>query len=92
MKQVVPEYDLLGWYSTGKEVTTLDMKIHQQVMSFVESPIYLLVDLESDKPQTSDIPVTLYESELVVSPKSYSQQKVFSSSHFFYSVELFKTI
>jgi len=41
VKQVFKDLDFLGWYATGGPPTEVDVKIHQQICTFTESPIFL---------------------------------------------------
>ncbi|EGC37344.1 hypothetical protein DICPUDRAFT_150096 [Dictyostelium purpureum] len=61
-KKVFPNYDLLGWYSTGSEVSKDDILLHKQILEFNESPLYLMLDTVASK--NKDLPVYIYESEL----------------------------
>lgn len=40
-KQVFPELDFLGWYTTGDAPNSSDMKIHKQICEINESPVFL---------------------------------------------------
>ena len=40
-KQVFPELDFLGWYSSGDAPNESDMKIHKQIIEINESPLFL---------------------------------------------------
>jgi len=62
-KEVFPNGDLLGWYSTGSECKTSDLKIHQQLVPFNESPLYLLLDTVACS-VARELPISIYESEL----------------------------
>eukprot|EP01088_Endostelium_zonatum_P014081 TRINITY_DN294_c0_g3_i1.p1 TRINITY_DN294_c0_g3~~TRINITY_DN294_c0_g3_i1.p1 ORF type:complete len:313 (-),score=78.97 TRINITY_DN294_c0_g3_i1:79-1017(-) len=62
-KEVFPNGDLLGWYSTGSECKTSDLKIHQQFVAFNESPLYLLLDTVACA-VARELPIYIYESEL----------------------------
>lgn len=62
-KQVFPTYDLLGWYSTGSRVQTSDIHIHNQIMEFNESPLFLLLDPVASQ-ATRELPIFMYESQL----------------------------
>ncbi|KAM9944412.1 hypothetical protein ACTFIW_010553 [Dictyostelium discoideum] len=61
-KKVFPLYDLLGWYSTGSQVSKDDILLHKQISEHNESPLYLMLD--TDSPKSKDLPVIIYESEL----------------------------
>jgi len=40
---VYPTHDLMGWYSVGEEVLPTDLQIHQAMMAWNESPLFLLL-------------------------------------------------
>jgi len=64
-KKVFPTYDFLGWYSTGEGVQPQDIEVHKQVSEANESPLYLVLDpLACFKPNTKELPVHIFESEL----------------------------
>lgn len=58
-KQVFPELDFLGWYSSGEAPNESDMKLHKQVIEINESPLFLKLN-----PMTrhTGLPIKLYES------------------------------
>ena len=39
---------ILGWYSTGKNVKSQDLKIHQIFRKYTPNPYYLLVDVDPE--------------------------------------------
>jgi len=43
-KQVYSTCDFHGWYSTGGSVSESDVKIHSQVLGFIENPVFLKLD------------------------------------------------
>ncbi|CAG0903419.1 unnamed protein product [Cyprideis torosa] len=61
-KQVFPDLDVLGWYTTGTypEPSPVDLHVHKQVLARSENP--LLLKLVPMSAQHSDLPVTMYES------------------------------
>jgi len=64
-RKVFPTYDFLGWYSTGDAVLPSDIDVHKQISEFNESPLYLLLDtVACSRPNTKELPVHLFESEL----------------------------
>ncbi|EGG16755.1 Mov34/MPN/PAD-1 family protein [Cavenderia fasciculata] len=64
-KKVFATYDILGWYSTGSQVSQSDLLLHKQIMEFNESPLYLMLDTNAAFTQAyKDLPVIVYESEL----------------------------
>jgi len=68
-KQVFPNYDFLGWYSTGLYPTKYDIMCQQQFLKHNESSIFL--QLNPSKIVSKDLPVTIYESVIdVVNGKS----------------------
>jgi len=65
LKLVFKNYDFLGWYSTGDRVSPADIEIHKQLLDFNESPLYLLLDtVACARPDTKDLPVHLFDTEL----------------------------
>lgn len=58
-KQVFPDMDFLGWYTTGDAPTPSDIEFHTQVCVFNESPIFLKLNPNS---RQSKLPVSMYES------------------------------
>eukprot|EP01095_Lingulamoeba_sp_RSL-Kostka_P007279 TRINITY_DN229_c6_g1_i1.p1 TRINITY_DN229_c6_g1~~TRINITY_DN229_c6_g1_i1.p1 ORF type:complete len:329 (+),score=101.01 TRINITY_DN229_c6_g1_i1:135-1121(+) len=61
------QYGLLGWYSTGSDASELDLEVHQQFMKFLESPIYVMLDIKSaEDGKASKLPCKLYTSELTI--------------------------
>ena len=69
--KVFENYEVLGWYSTGDEILKEDSNIHEQVMTFNDSPLFLLcgVNLKNAK----DIPLFVYESKMSVGKDNESQ-------------------
>jgi len=62
-KKVFPLYDILGWYSTGSEARPGDLEIHKQIMTYNESPLFLLLDPLAAS-TSKELPITIFESEL----------------------------
>jgi len=62
-KQIYPEHELLGWYSTSAQIEAVDMPFHRRFTEYTESPLYLRMDpkVRSD---AKALPVTVYRSEL----------------------------
>jgi COP9 signalosome complex subunit 6 len=58
-KQVFSDLDFLGWYNTGESLSELDIKVHKQICSINESPIFLKLNPIA---RTSELPVSVYES------------------------------
>lgn len=64
-KQVYKDLDVVGWYTTGAEVSDAFMDIHKRIMELNESPVLLLLDPKPN-PHARDLPLQLLESELRV--------------------------
>eukprot|EP01084_Bolivina_argentea_P280603 479908_1 len=62
-KQIYPEHELLGWYSTVKRIESIDMPFHKRFKEFNESPLYLRMNpiVHTD---AKALPVTVYRTEL----------------------------
>jgi len=63
-KKVFEDYELLGWYSTSSNIQSIDMDVHQQIMKFNESPLYLILDPTSMK--SRELPLTLLEAGIKI--------------------------
>lgn len=59
-KQVFPDLDLLGWYSTGETPTEAEIAVHRQISEIHESPLFLQLNPTAKHPDT--LPVSMYES------------------------------
>ncbi|GLC51813.1 hypothetical protein PLESTB_000551200 [Pleodorina starrii] len=68
-KQVFKTLDVVGWYATGSAATDAHMLCHRKISEVVEGPVFLLLDPSVDHSR-KDLPVTLYETELHLSPDS----------------------
>jgi len=55
--------DIVGWYSTGKEVFEGDLALHQQMEQFNENPFYLLLDTQP-LPGARELPILLLETQV----------------------------
>lgn len=73
-KEVFPNLDLLGWYTTGPAVTEAHMEVHKQMMSGNESPLFLLLD-PAPKATARELPLSVFES--VVEIKDDNQTTAF---------------
>ncbi|KAI8344278.1 maintenance of mitochondrial structure and function-domain-containing protein [Chlamydoabsidia padenii] len=64
LKQVFPNLDFIGWYSTGTTPTERDLKIHGQFLEKCESSLFLQLDPRAITNETSQksLPVGMYES------------------------------
>jgi len=63
-KKVFEDYELLGWYSTSSNIQSYDMDVHQQIMKFNESPLYLILDPLSIL--SRELPLTLLEAGIKI--------------------------
>jgi len=66
-KKVFPNYDFLGWYTTGDQVLSTDIDIHRSptITEFNESPLFLILDaVACTRKTTKEIPIFIYESEM----------------------------
>jgi len=64
-RKVFPTLEFLGWYSTGQTVTPADIETHKQYLEVNENPLFLLLDTAAcARPDTKDLPIYLFESEL----------------------------
>jgi len=54
--------EILGWYATGTNVVDGDIHIHEQLETYNESPLYLLLNNEHKQSKNGDIAVTVFES------------------------------
>lgn len=71
VKQVFPELDLIGWYSTTPLTNNLqptsregDISLHRQISEFIPNPIYLKLNphkRESDPKISGSLPLSVYE-------------------------------
>ncbi|KHN84736.1 COP9 signalosome complex subunit 6 [Toxocara canis] len=60
-REVFPELDFLGWYTTGGEVPTEDdLIVHKQFCHLHESPI--MIKLDPTVTNTEKLPLTVFES------------------------------
>jgi len=64
-KTVFEDYELLGWYSTSPNIQSYDMEVHQQLMKFNESPLYLILD-PIINPLSRELPLTLVEAGIKI--------------------------
>lgn len=63
-KQVFPQLELVGWYSTGSDIHPSDINIHKSIASINENPLYLLFDTEMHSTESKQLPVHIFESEV----------------------------
>jgi len=65
-KQVFPDMEFLGWYSTGESPTDDDLSLQAQIYAINASPIFLQLN-PSATTSASELPVSLYESGIDIS-------------------------
>lgn len=64
--KVFPNYDVVGWYSTGDSVDVGDIELHKAIAEAGnENPLYLLFD-PSLVNASRELPVTVYETEIKI--------------------------
>jgi len=58
---VFESMEILGWYATGKQVENYDLKIHQQIEQYNETPLFLLLnpDLAAG---SRELPLSMWET------------------------------
>ncbi|KNC99284.1 uncharacterized protein SPPG_05538 [Spizellomyces punctatus DAOM BR117] len=61
LRQVFPTYDFLGWYSTGAQPSATELHLHQQMIGYNESPLFLQLN-PLVSPTAKDFPISVYES------------------------------
>ncbi|XP_067933489.1 COP9 signalosome complex subunit 6-like [Watersipora subatra] len=64
-KQVFPDFDMLGWYTTGGQPDEADIEVHKQICQINESPV--MVKLDPLLRTTDTVPVKCYESVIDIS-------------------------
>lgn len=71
-KKVFPDYDVLGWYTDGREPRASDIALHRQLAASgaaTESPLLLMLDTAAAyAADTKDLPIRVFESEIHVAP------------------------
>ncbi|KAI8803522.1 maintenance of mitochondrial structure and function-domain-containing protein [Cladochytrium replicatum] len=60
-KQVFPQLDFLGWYCTGPKPTQAELNVHQQMLEFNESPLFLQLN-STGAVTAKELPIAMYES------------------------------
>ncbi len=58
-KQIYPQHELLGWYSTSSKIENVDMPFHKRFTEYNESPLYLRM-YPKVRTDAKAIPVTVY--------------------------------
>ncbi|CAL5017010.1 unnamed protein product [Urochloa decumbens] len=61
-KNLFPNLNVKGWYSTGSHVQGTDMGIHMKLLDVDDSPVFLLLS-PTINPSQMDLPITIYESD-----------------------------
>jgi len=64
-KQVFQDLEFLGWYSTGGAPNFSDISVHQQFVTFIDSPVFLKLD----PLKTTQLPISMFESVLDLTEK-----------------------
>jgi COP9 signalosome complex subunit 6 len=76
-KQIYPDYECIGWYSTGDKIREGDKKTHQSITKTVEEekegssdwrsehPMYVLLD-PSPKEDQRDLPLQVFEEAIKI--------------------------
>jgi len=70
---VFKKLHLIGWYTTGCEITDAHIVVHRQIMKSNEGALFLLLD-PSPKASARELPISLYEPVMELS--SSDQQNV----------------
>lgn len=60
---VYPQYELLGWYTSGSEILPEHLKIHQSFTALNEAPLFLLMN-NNPSHEAKQLPVSIYEAEM----------------------------
>jgi len=63
--EAYPNYELLGWYSNGKEPWKGDKLIHDAIKEYNDRPLYMLMDDKAPE-ETRELPIYLYEEQVQV--------------------------
>uniref|UniRef100_A0A6G1SCN0 COP9 signalosome complex subunit 6 n=1 Tax=Aceria tosichella TaxID=561515 RepID=A0A6G1SCN0_9ACAR len=76
VKQVFPELDLIGWYSTTPQIDgnsedgNFVVSLHKQISEFIANPIYVKLNpnsRESDPKISGSLPLKIYEPVIEIS-------------------------
>lgn len=62
-KQIYPEHECLGWYSTSQTLDPQDLVFHKRFTEYNESPLYFRMNPIIKKTDKS-LPITLYRMEM----------------------------
>jgi COP9 signalosome complex subunit 6 len=62
-KQIYPEHECLGWYSTAQQIQPTDLPFHKRFTEYNESPLYIMMNptVMSD---AKALPVKCYRTEM----------------------------
>jgi COP9 signalosome complex subunit 6 len=58
-KEVFPDYECLGWYTTGKVISAGDVELHASFKAYNERPLFLLMD-ETVAEDAKELPIHAY--------------------------------
>lgn len=65
-KQVFPTLELLGWYTIGSAPTREDLDVHEQLLAYHDTPIFVQLNQNVSSFETADkdgeLPIRVYES------------------------------
>jgi len=65
-KEVYPNFELLGWYSTAAKIdANTDPTFHQFIMKFNEKPLFMLLD-PAPTDDARELPIFVFEEEIHV--------------------------
>jgi COP9 signalosome complex subunit 6 len=62
--EVFPNYEILGWYSTGRTVTQGDLATHQRMGDLNENPLFLTFDTAEAEEDEETLPIKVLESSV----------------------------
>ena len=71
--QVFPNFDFLGWYSTGDKRDE-DIEIHRKFGKYNENPLYLVLHTNAQRTVSEKLPMDLYESVIQVNQAATTLQ------------------
>lgn len=80
VKQVFPDLELIGWYSTTPQTESSttkegDVSLHRQISEFIPNPIFLKLNpfkRECDPKISGALPITIYEPVIDIVPSGES--------------------
>ena len=75
-KQVFPEYDIVGWYTSGTGLSANDIAVtHKAIAEVVEDPLVLVMDVNPAK-GLKHLPLWIFESSTNQSTKEVTLRKI----------------